>query len=1181
QVNGLEKISFQNNANIEQFYLTEGAKTAVMRTDLNEILFYTRSAQKFYQKTPPKLHEGENDQPAVKGEYLSFGEYDNGDYHAYLVLKNSTSAEVIMENKQTGDFFRNELDFLNSGIANPVHSVGFNNNQFVFLYTAGGQYYVTTGQIFFDKLYANSPDVYTSSAAIGGNYHLFITNSSHIYTGIGKGLENEQLFHIYHKFGETGTANFNYVNDDIDGITGFEFEVEPVWLETAGIEAGFSICTKGTGKSAHDDPVDFSLTKMSLMDFIDQSTDSQYTISTYYDAGNDRQIIHIEFSELQENKKNNGEFKYLNFDFTLHESGNVSPKIYNLTVYKKVKAKICKPAGSYINLPVQGYIYDRTVKQVLVAHNPIQLGWDGSFFYNYQIDNNQKEIDIIIQCTNGAGASADVSFKVEVIESLNNIFDLEYKTSSHHDFQPLTPDNSTDFSIDTTSDLVELSGKFYGLAGLVSGYEIYDVNDGEIGRLLKSGLFDTSTDTNIDLSFLGNGYEGKQFTGQQIELVPGRQRLVVYCENPGGVRKEYTVSGMYPDFNYNMSEDQQEIIFYDNDASDDSIMDAPEGTEYNGISIAKFLKVFAYESSEAPYEFTREYDISGEVKSLYTFSDLIVKSYTPGLVFENGQNEMIIEVDSSNKFQFKVKAVLENDEYSKDFYVAVIPTIPFLTDLKKGLKITAIKAFENTNFIPDFSPMGPDTWTPEQMVKPDIPIKLTFNRNDLPTAGKVIATLITNYDSANTLTGELDRIDNTYFQLEKDGEIVYLPSEIIKKGTNRIYWKLQYEDPEQNNTVTMSYSHSGKPGMHDYLFDYHYAGENDPTVITFSQNLTDQYYSDADLPTMTITKDKTTAIEVVLNNQNIWQDQGDGEITELTDFDFTSTSAIKEGKNQLVITVGEHLQDTYEKQYTFMYDKLSPVVAIESFHPDNDYNKLVSLTANVTEANFARGYLHYGTSIINQTPELIIKGDQQYQLVWDNLEVFNIVPSSTHKVKVEAVDLAEKNAFSEEKEGFGDIDRPEEVTIQEQKIDLPVYDGTPRLDNEANYGIKPFSSHSKFAPDKFIWRKSIKQDVVNSGNYLKNTSPYKDPIFWSKCDNQDITQTELGDAVVIYQHDFGLTSDLSKAKYNNAIYSTDNNQSTFHFEIQNSKSDKGTISFWAYTTTDGNSYNYGSVSVRF
>jgi hypothetical protein len=709
---------------------------------------------------------------------------------------------------------------------------------------------------------------------------------------------------------------------------------------------------------------------------------------------------------------------------------------------------------------------------------------------------------------NSTGASASLKFQVEVINSQNKVGLVEYKLNElDTNYQYFNQQALT-----TTFETFTLSGKYYGLEGAAVGYEIYEYkykNGIESLALLKRGLFQTSRDEGVfqemgvNRNNLGSGYTAGYFRDQKIQLVPGRQQLWIYCENPGGLRSIYQVDGKYPDINYTMPAQNQKIIF-------DNLAQLTPAPSVQNIPINYQVALEAFETEQTLpdqsklYTFKRTYELTGEVKSLYNFTNLIVKSFTPGLVFENEATEQTIKVEAGNRFRIKVNIEIKENVTTKDFDIGVIPSIPSLSNLKTGVRFIVSKSYKDTYFVPDFSRIHPDQWTATERENKRVPILIKFNRKDLPIPNAWM-TLILNYTTS--LSGHLEPLNDTYYCLKNNNDPMLERSD-IKYGRNRIQWILEYKDPSGGNSIVMSASNSGRLGMNDDVFDYLEEISVTPMKISFSPNLTDQYYDQDNLPVLNIQKDKSTKVVVKLNGITVKEEQGETE--NLPNIAFPS-EALQEGMNELTVSYIEGSSgETVRKVFSFLYDSLKPVAAFSSWTFTADEKTINDLTVTVNEANYNNACLYYGADIISRYPEVTIIAGNKYLLRWANLGIYGIYPLPEKKVMVMVFDRSGKESVPVYLPLPADLQKPDEEIAREVPLSLPSYNGTPPLAHESNYESKPFADHTKFAPRQFLPKESVFGQMGSDGDYLKGN------IYYQKVTASDGSASDvLGSAVAI------------------------------------------------------------------
>ncbi|HEX3046823.1 MAG TPA: LamG-like jellyroll fold domain-containing protein, partial [Bacillota bacterium] len=1113
-VESLNRISFPNNFDIKQFILSSDCETAVLRvengTQEDTIIFYNRTQAGYFPAVIPGPN-GENPFN-LTGQNVTLGEYTNGDYNAYLILKNNSVVTTIMEYKKG---VRRYFTFT-SGTSQwlevtdaTLYAAGFRDNAFVVIYRAGATFLLKKGQIFFNHFYAEEEPFPAIPEQFSGR--LFITSRNQFYLGAGSGLSNpldaQDLFWIYRSLnGQSGLVSFNYVNEDIEGLSGFSFEIDPVWLlQEDLVKLQFAVKEKPEWMPVTSpyDPVVFQQPMQSLFQLLKAPENEFYTLHRHYDPLIEREIILLEFKNIQERR-------YLGFSFQLAPTAKSSPELHNLKVYKKIRAKVCATAGDRIVVPIQGYVYDRTVTEVMINGARIPLGQDGSFHYNYEINRRIKLIPVEISCVNSAGASASLKFQVELINSQNGVGLVLYKLNNletnylSFDQQALT----------TTHETLTLSGGYYGLEGAAVGYEIYKYeykNGIESLALFKRGLFQTTRDEQVfhelgvEGSALGSGYTAGYFQDQEIQLAPGRQQLRIYCENPGGLRTVFQVDGKYPDVTYTMPAENQKIIF------DNLALLTPAPVVQN-VPINYQVALDAYETEQIlpdqskRYVFKRTYELTGEIKSLYNFTNLIVRSFTPGLVFENQTAEQSVKVEAGNRFRIIVNVEIDGTAATKDFFIGVIPSIPSLSYLKTGVRFTITKSYKDTYFVPDFNRVHPDQWTATERESGGVPIQIKFNRKDLPIPGAWM-TLIVNHSTS--LSGYLDPLNATYYCLkDNQNQMVKLSVSDLKYGRNRIQWILEYKGADGGNSIVMSASNSGRAGMNDDVFDYLEEVPVTSMQIDFSPPLTDRYYDQDTLPVLTIQKDKTTKVAVKLNGITVKEDQGVEE--NLPNITF-SMEALQEGPNEVTVTyIDRSSGETVNKVFSFLYDSLNPIAAIASWTYTADEKTLNDLTATVTEANFKNARLYYGEDIISGYPEVTIIAGNRYLLRWSMLGIYGLYPMPEKKVMVKVYDRSGKESVPVYLPLASDMQKPDEEIAREVPISLPPYNGDPSFAHESNYESKPFADHTKFAPRQFLPTESVFDQMGSDGDYLKGN------IYSQKVTATDgLTLDSFGSAVAI------------------------------------------------------------------
>ena len=1084
RVGTLAKSRFATTETIDQFILARGASTAMIRSDRDSdnIHFYRRDDSGFSRVMMPAI-DGER---AVSGRNVVYGPYENSDYDAYLVLQEGDaaggSAEVVMQNLESGRFFRRAVgaqtieSWLDATGPLSLLGVGFVDSQYTLLYEHAGQIISQNGQIFFDSFTPlQTPVVYVADESPAKAYEeLFVASGGAFYLGVDSQqldpASNTDLYQLYRRYGASGSGSFRYVNDDVDGLTGFSFEIDPATAEA--IDFGFGFHRRS------DDVLLFDLPETALATLLEQITlapyeggfsNDAYTVTSEYNDRSGRTRIHVELDELRSGG-------YFAFTFTLRASQDAAPAIHAIEVFKKIAAKITNPPGATVIVPIQGFVYDRTVEELLVQHVRVPVGRDGSFSYAYEVQNTQSVIPVEISGYNAAGERAELRFTVEIVESENDLWDVTYENGGGA--LPLAPVGD-DFLVATTNRELILRGNYFGLAGAVVGYEIYSTQDSDQSLPLQQGQFATQTVADPSAFAereLGTGYEAGTFASEPIELVPNEQRLVVFVENPGGVRHEYTVDGSYPLFDYSMPSGEQRIVF-DAETQISVVVD--------GIPFMRQIDLAAVETAGPPFLFVGEDAITGQINALEQFDELLVRSYTPGLLFENGETEIVVAVEPGNRFSIPFTVTVPAHLIRADFDVAVIPTIPVYNYLREGIRVSAQKSFADTWFVPDFSIVHPEHWSEEERrAIGGMPVRFTFRDRDdipigLPTEDHVEATLTVNF--ATEITGYVDRLDGEYFTLRDIATDALLRFDnAFKLGQNRIQWRFDYVSASGIRELVSS-SYSGRPGMIDEVFTFTDQSVITDTVVTFQPALDGRYYDNGSgdsadhLPLIEVIKDQSTNFTLTLNGTVVPVAWADGADAVQNATIALPASALRQGRNELTIAAVDREGAGTTGEHAFLYDSLAPSVAIASVQVDAEYTYLTEVSAVVTEANFERGYLYAGSDVVNLDPRVEILGRDAYLLIWENLGSYALDPSAG-TVRVEVHDRAGRDS-SDAVYPFADVVRPAEDPVRERPIDLPQYSGVPAIAIESNYENRAFADHTVFAPRRMLGRVSVQDDI--------------------------------------------------------------------------------------------------------
>ncbi|MBB6478467.1 PKD domain-containing protein [Spirochaeta isovalerica] len=1019
-----DKYEFDNNYFIQDFHLTSGGNTAVIHTLDNEVHFYTKSAGDVYK---PVIFQGgqlSEDRIAkvVKGEYV------DGDYNAFLLIEeDNKSPVVVMEHKSNKRFIINRDNNLHIPENQTLIGVDFFNNLFSFVTydSTNNQYNIKRGQILFDSFFTEPQEysylpVQPYLVVNESNLALKQIDDSLIYLGYSG--TSDGLYCMRTEYPAAGNMDFLYSNSDIEGLISFSIEADSSWVDNDALKIGFSV-------EEYNNPKFGSEGARTIKELLEIKSEYFSVYSETAKSSSRSELITVVFADMQPASSN------LFFNLALETAGGLSPEIRKLSITKKVPVKLPRTGETELLLPIKGYIYDPTVREISIGTNGKVQVENGQFSHLFPIDSVEDEIDIRLYCENIAYESAEENFTVQLFDSVNTIDNIVICDNNN---TPLIAED--EYKYTTEDSTVKVSGSFTGLIGLVVGFE---VRDAETDALLKSGIFEKS-------SVLEDGMESGTFSDQIIELFPDEQTLNIYVENPGGLRTVYTapVSGKRPEIYYNLPLSSQEIKL-----TNFEIDDIPPGSETINDSIV-FDRKLNLTVNENPFTnvFEKEISIRGQIFSNYDFQDLKVKSYNSEILFEDGSDEILINVDAQGRFEVSVMVTLPEEMKNDTYSMAFIPTAPFLHELSRGLIINAEKSLVSTNVIPQFDGyMDGNSWETSEIQELKKPVRVRIDRF-IPDGTKM--TMIVNYEEE--ISGVLKEVnpDSNVYKLMDGYDEVSLKG--AKLGNNRIQWWISYDNQ------TISTSASSKTGMVDFLFNLTGDVSYVDTSVTFDV-IMQEYYDQNTLPQLIVSKDINTSLEILFNEKTILKDSRNGEVGPL---DLTSQN-VREGKNSLKINSFQ--LDGTEKTfvYEFMFDSKPPHVEISGYTYSENNDHLLSLSAVVEDYNLRDAVILYtiggSESEYNTDPLYTYIGDGRFEVFWDlSSESFN--PSVTEPIKVKVTDHAGHTQESDEFHGIADgLANPNEVVaypiiIEESKK----YHEVPYFEGEAGNSLFEDSGRAKF-----------------------------------------------------------------------------------------------------------------------
>lgn len=977
------KIPLNIDYNIKDIQITSDLKMAVVLDELGKIKFYQNQYNTGFEEV--YITDFDYDSEAVYSHVIK-GEYRHSDYNAFLLIGDKN--RVIMQNKNTGTLKCSDLNWnYNTGIV----GADFHDDNFVIVARTSDQFVVLKGSIHFGNFTENieSTEIYGKLNTYDIRSSVFASKEG-IY--IDSIVEGRDCLNLAKAYMDNGNISFTYNNQAVDGVTGFSFYTEPGWLES-NIRVGITL--EGTTFTKN------SISSYSPNNFIEE-------IRNYRDG--DLEYVEFVFKKLVKN---------FALDMDLISRDYQSPFIKGLQVNNKAPFKLIKSEGN-LSMPIRGTVNDPTVKKVTVNGNPVSVinGTFSTIQSLLQADPDNS-VEILISAKNSIGEEAIISFNVDMIDSYNGIDNIKFNVDNTPGIQV--------YDLISNLNKVTVSGDFYGLKGAILGYELYKGTNSDLDNtfIMRSGIIKKSYDLTKDLTQIqGITQTNKKFYeagtfNQAIKLNPGKQTLIIYIENPGGLRTNIArINDLYPEIAYDLPVSDQKI------------------------DIASFVEEEIYESLTFPYVYEKDIVLTGEIISPFTVDELVVDIVGEVGTFGDDKKEIRISVNSDNSFEIPFNVKLPDECEFKDILVNIKPNTPFLDNLKTSVAVNVKKNFEYSNIIPDFTLM--DSWELEEKKKMSKLITLVFDRF-IPEGTEL--SMLVNFNKY--IKGKLKVADNTlgtYYLVDEYNNPISLSG--IRLGSNRINWTITY-----NGYVISSSNNSGQS---EYTFNFDLNSITfDPTLISFTgQSLEGADFTSIDeLPILNITKDKNTQLNVVLNGKEIWED-GDSFNTKLIDL---KQYNYLEGKNRLEIEYTVKGSQTERVEYGFTYDSKSPLIGLESEIYSED-GSTVTLSFLVLEANLNSVTIaHNGADSLPDSIESV--GSDRYRVKKKNLP-FTI----NDTIQLKANDHSNRSALSDLITLTGKL--AEVTTMDNKNIDLPKFNNEQTFQADTERPVDPdFSGpYSKVFP---------------------------------------------------------------------------------------------------------------------
>ncbi len=992
--NGVYKVDSVNSYPLDidfplsQFVIARDGDIALLLSETGKVNIYRKGLNGSYDLVA--ISDGFLEDSFVCDLIVSGEDFENI-YNTYLLLGENNgdkSNKVLMENKLTGRFSVNDLaSSLDRIDITCAQTAGFNGENFVFGYRSNSlvdssDFTIVEASVFFDEIKEiGEPVEFNNESGISISFEekveLFLNGA---YKSFVKksGINEWNFINLETSYKASGSAEINYWNPSVDGITGFSFYIDPQWLESdmaENINLGFELNNiKVSGKT--------------LSEFLADT--SEYTVQHYYDSLLKKEYVYVEFNDLEQTDSFS-DSTVLKLNFSLKSLTMNAPSISGITVYNKSPFRLYL-SGEPMNLPIRGNVFDPTVSIVKIGQEKVVVDRNRAFSYNYPLDSlSEKIVPIEISCTNSSMDEAKLSFNVEILDSFNEITGLDiYKDQDLTEKLDLGLTNNI-----LVDNSVYISGSYFGMKDCIVGYEIYKGSNNEANSensndyLITSDVFTDKKETGLDeitnfSEYPGINHENKSryesgTFKKEILLDPGKQTIVVYVENPGGKRSRFNINKQYPQIIYNISEENQKISITNIENNAHEI----NGFEYDKVEIPNKIKIDVVEDDNPPYDFIREYTLEGKINSLYNLKELIIKSSNGIALFENGEKEIRVPVSIDNTFEIPLTITMQERSLSDNFFITITPSDTFMNGLKTGVEFFVEKNFESSHISPDFTTMKPFNWTESELKNLEKPFYINFSKylpnfvkDDMEIVSEgVEVSFLVNYEKY--ISGNLELVDETkglYRVVDIYGNQVNL--DCVRPGNNLIYWSLSY----------MGYiiSSSDNPFMNDFELNLDLSDvEYKPTKIEVTNLENVEYILDKNnLPEVNITKDETTTTKIKLNGPVV---DLDDQILQSLTVDLKSINVLQ-GKNNLVVECYEKIGGLIREEYTFNYDTEKPKISVESITFTDTDKTQADLSVLINEANLTEVKWKLGDSdYTNDKLNITYVSDDVYRIVISDL----------------------------------------------------------------------------------------------------------------------------------------------------------------------------------------------------
>lgn len=1027
------RIPLNIDYNIKDIQVTSDLKMAIVLDENGKVKFYQNMYTTGFEEV--YITDFDYDSESIY-THLIKGEYKHSDYNAFLLLGNTN--RVIMQNKDTGTLKCSDLSWEYSS---SIVGADFFDDNFVLVTLREGMFVVSRGALHFNNF---SEDLeleerYNYTETYDVRSKIFVSNKGIYIDSINPGLNS---LNLAKKYKDNGSISFTYNNPAIDGVTGFSFYTEPGWLES-NVNIGMKL-----GK------IDETSNTLNTVDISSGLLNALKTNSNFKEVRSyiedDLEYVEFIFKDIVD------EFSV---NIALKSKDYQSPYINGLKINNKAPFKLIKSAEN-LSMPIRGIVNDPTVKEIKIGNLKVKV-IDGKFYTIYPLvqveDSDQIEINLLAR--NSIGDEATLSFNVDMIDSFNGIHGIEFTADNVPVFE--------NYKQTLNSNMITVSGNFFGLKGAILGYELYKGTNSDLNNtfMLRSGIIKKDYDA-VTTVAPGNGIDSKNIKfydsgsfSHDIKLNPGIQTLIIYIENPGGLRTNITkIDNAYPELTYKLPVNEEKI------------------------DIETSVEVEIFESSSFPYVYEKDVILTGDVVSPYTVDELIAEIVGDVGTFEDGKKEIRISVNSDNSFQIPLNVKLPEECELKDIIVKIKPNTPFLDSLKTSVSLKIKKNFENSNIIPDFTYM--DSWLPAEKKKMSKLITLGFTRY-IPEDTEL--SLLINFDKY--IKGKLKVADNTigtYYLVDDYDNPISLSG--IRLGSNRVNWTITCKG------YVISSSNDSTQSEYTFNFDLNNLSFA-PTAISFTgDELEGGAFTDTKpFPILNISKDINTQLSVKLNSKIIWED-GDtlsAETLDLNQFDYL------EGKNRLAIEYTERGADSQRVEYGFTYDSKEPQIGLESEIYSDDGSS-VSLSFLVLEANLSRVVLNHNGTVTVDSIESV--GLNRYRVKKNNMRY-----TAGETVTLKAEDHSGKFKETAPLTLTGKLF--EVTTIDNKNISLPPFNNEQTFHHNPDLTSSFNSPYSKVFPSVIKLKNEVALGVTDFA--IKNVQKIEINKFTHGTNNLDIQGYEI------------------------------------------------------------------------